>query len=47
MKDFTLIRSTNDLPKPGKTVYLIIIRYIDYKDGKRVILRSNDDEELD
>ena len=47
MKEFTLIKSTNDLPKPGKTVYLIIIRYIDYKDGKQVILRRDDDEELD
>ena len=38
MKEFTLIRSTKDLPKPGKTVYLVYIRFIDYKDGKPICM---------
>ena len=40
MKHFKIIRSTNDLPEPGKTVYLIYIRYYDYKDGQTVSLNQ-------
>ena len=44
MKEFTLIRSIDDLPKPGETIYLIYIRYIDYKDGKQISMSSGQEE---